>query len=323
MTPSPRITLLLFAFNQVALVGDAVRACLAQEGEPLEIVLSDDASTDGTFVELQRLAAAYGGPHHVRVRRNAVNLGVGAHYNAAVADCGGQLIVTAAGDDISLPHRVRTLAAAWDATGQEVDLLASHLIDTDAQGNDVGVLRVDNLAVWRSPGQWVHKRPYVVGASHAFTRRLFDRFGPIRADLPYEDQVMALRASCMGGGITLDEPLVRYRRGGLSAASAKRLDAAGYRRALAVKHTRQRALALQISHDLTVAGRADLWGGRMLRKLHQSELMLALLAAGSWGERQALVRKADQAGVPWALLQAVNVQWPAFGTWFRNRALQR
>jgi glycosyltransferase involved in cell wall biosynthesis len=151
MTPSPRITLLLFAFNQVALVGDAVRACLAQEGEPLEIVLSDDASTDGTFVELQRLAAAYGGPHHVRVRRNAVNLGVGAHYNAAVADCGGQLIVTAAGDDISLPHRVRALAAAWDATGQEVDLLASHLIDMDAQGNDVGVLRVDNLAAWRSP----------------------------------------------------------------------------------------------------------------------------------------------------------------------------
>jgi hypothetical protein len=61
----------------------------------------------------------------------------------------------------------------------------------------------------------------------------------------------------------------------------------------------------------------------MLRKLHQSELMLALLAAGSWGERQALALKAHQAGVHWALLQAVNVQWPAFGTWFRNRALQR
>ena len=323
MTPSPRITLLLFAFNQVALVGDAVRACLAQEGEPLEIVLSDDASTDGTFAELQRLAAAYGGPHHVRVRRNAVNLGVGAHYNAAVADCGGQLIVTAAGDDISLPHRVRTLAAAWDASGQAVDVLASHLIDMDAQGHDVGVLRVDNLAAWRSPDDWVHKRPYVVGASHAFTRRLFERFGPIRADLPYEDQVMALRASCMGGGLTLDEPLVRYRRGGLSAASATRLDATGYLQALAVKHTRQRALALQISHDLTVAGRADLWVGRMRRKLHQSELMLALLAADSWLQRQALAFDAHQAGRAWGVLQAINVQWPAWGAWLRNQAASR
>lgn len=319
MNMPPRITLLVFAFNQSALVEAAVRSCLAQDSEPLEIVLSDDASTDGTFAVLQRLAAAYVGPHHVRVRRNAVNLGVGAHYNAAVADCGGQLIVTAAGDDVSLPHRVRTLVAAWDDSGQRADLLASHLIDMDVQGNDVGVLRVDNLAAWRSPDEWMHKRPRVVGASHAFTRRLFDRFGPIRADLPYEDQVMALRASCMGGGITLDEPLVRYRRGGLSAASATRLDAAGYRQALAVKHTRQHALALQISHDLAVAGRADLWGGRMLRKRHQSELMLALLAAGSWGERQALALKAHQAGVPWALLQAINVQWPAFGAWFRNR----
>lgn len=323
MTPSPRITLVLFAFNQAACVGDAVKACFAQEGEPLEIVLSDDASTDGTFAELQRLAAGYVGPHHVKVRRNAVNLGVGAHYNAAVADCCGELIVTAAGDDISLPHRVRTLAAVWDASGQRADVLASYLIDMDADGRDLGVLRVDDLATWRSPDDWVRKRPYVVGASHAFTRRLFERFGPIRADLPYEDQVMALRASCMGAGITIDEPLLRYRRGGLSAASAVRMDSAGYCQALAIKHTRQRALALQIHQDLTAAGRSDLWGGRMQRKLHQSELMLALLAAGSWGERQVLALKAHQAGVPWALLQAVNAQWPALGAWFRNRALRR
>lgn len=322
MTPIPRITLLLFAFNQAAVVGDAVRACFAQTGEPLEIVLSDDASTDGTYAQLQRLAAGYVGPHHVRVRRNAVNLGVGAHYNAAVADCCGQLIVTAAGDDISLPHRVRTLAAAWDATGQQADLLASHLIDMDVQGMDVGVLRVDDLANWRTPDDWVHKRPYVVGASHAFTRRMFERFGPIRADVPYEDQVMALRAACMGGGITLGEPLLRYRRGGLSAASAVRLNAAGYKQALMVKHTRQRALALQIEHDLRMAGRSDLWAGRMLRKLRQSELMMALWAATTWRERQALALGAHGAGVAWGVLQAVNVQWPGVGTWLRNRSTQ-
>lgn len=320
MIPPPRITLLLFAFNQVALVGDAVHACFAQDSEPLEIVLSDDGSTDGTYAELQRLAGGYVGTHHVRVRRNAVNLGVGAHYNAAVADCCGRLIVTAAGDDISLPHRVRTLVAAWDATGQQADLLASHLIDMDAQGNDLGVLRVDDLAAWRSPDDWVHKRPHVVGASHAFTRRMFERFGPIRADLPYEDQVMALRAACMGGGITLDEPLLRYRRGGLSAASAVRLDTAGYQQALMVKHTRQRALALQIEQDLRTAGRTDLWGGRVLRKLCQSELMLALWTASTWRERQALALSAQGAGVTWGVLQAINAQWPDLGTWLRNQS---
>ena len=323
MNTPPRITLLLLAFNQSALVEAATRSCLAQEGEPLEIVLSDDASTDDTFALLQALAAAYNGPHHVRVRRNVVNLGVGAHYNAAVADSNGQLIVTAAGDDISLPHRVRTLVAAWDATGQQADLLASHLIDMDADGNDLGLLRVDNLAAWRSPDDWVHKRPYVVGASHAFTQRMFERFGPIRADLPYEDQVMALRACCMGGGFTVDEPLVRYRRGGLSAGSEARLGAQAYRHKLVTKHTRQRALALQIEQDLRTAGRPDLWGGRMQQKLHRSELMLALQAAPSWAERLALALAATEAGVAWGALQAVNAQWPALGVWFHNQARSR
>ena len=319
MSPAPRISLLLFAFNQSALIEGAVRSCLAQDCEPLEIVLTDDASTDGTFGILQNMATTYAGPHRVWVRRNAVNLGVGAHYNAAVADCGGQLIVTAAGDDISLPHRVRTLAAAWDATGQQADLLASHLIDMDADGHDRGVLQVDDLARWRSASDWLNKRPYVVGASHAFTRRLFERFGPIRADLPYEDQVMALRAACMGGGVTVNEPLLRYRRGGLSAVTNQAADPAAHRQRLVTKHTRQLALARQVRQDLQQAGLTGLWGGGMARKLHQSEFMLALCRTETWRERRALAGSASSVSPLWAWAQALNMQWTASRLGWRGK----
>lgn len=319
MPASPRITLLLFAFNQIELVEAAVRACFAQEGESLDILLSDDASTDGTWESLQTLAAGYRGPHQVRTRRNAVNLGVGAHYNAAVADCVGQLVVTAAGDDISLPHRVRTLAAAWDATGCRADLIASHLIDMDTTGCDRGVIRVDDLSHWRSASDWLNKRPYVVGASHAFTRRLFDRFGPIRADLPYEDQVMALRAACMGGGVTVNEPLLRYRRGGLSAATKQAADPAAHRQRLVTKHTRQLALARQVRQDLQQAGLTGLWGGGMARKLHQSEFMLALCRTETWRERRALAGSASNVSPLWAWAQTLNMQWTASRLGWRGK----
>lgn len=319
MPAAPRITLLLFAFNQIELVEAAVHACFGQEGEAVEILLSDDASTDGTWECLQTLAAAYRGPHQVRTRRNAVNLGVGAHYNAAVADCTGQLVVTAAGDDISLPHRVRTLAAAWDATGCRADLIASHLIDMDTAGCDRGVIRVDDLSRWRGASDWLNKRPYVVGASHAFTRRLFDRFGPIRADLPYEDQVMALRAACLGGGVTVNEPLLRYRRGGLSAAGPQATDPAAHRRRLVVKHTRQRALALQVRQDLQQAGLAGLWGGGMARKLHQSEFMLAMCRAENWHERRALAAHASNVNPLWAWAQAFAMQWTGLRHGWRGK----
>jgi hypothetical protein len=314
----PRISVLLLSYNQEQVVEAAVRACLAQEGEPLEIVLSDDASTDGTYAVLCQLASAYQGPHEVRVRRNPVNMGIGEHYNQAIADSAGQLLVTAAGDDISLPHRVRSLSAAWDAAGQKADLLASHLWDMDVAGADVGQIAVDDLSHWRRPEDWVRKRPFVVGASHAFTRRMHEHFGPIRADLPYEDQAMALRACCMGGGLTVPEALVRYRRGGVSAGGRSQRTVAENRQRLRVKHERQRALYQQVRQDLTVAHRLDLWKGRMEEKLRRSELVLALQDAQGWEERWRLARRYPMAGGAWPFVQALSAQWPELATAWSN-----
>lgn len=306
----PRISLLLLAYNQSSTVEAAVRSCLEQDCEPLEIVLSDDASTDDTHALLLKMARAYVGPHQVRVRRNATNLGVGAHYNTLIEDSQGELLVTAAGDDISLPHRVRTLAAAWDASGQMNDLLASHLIDMSANGLDLGTIHVDDLARWRTPDAWARKRPFVVGASHAFTRRLHEQFGPIRADLPYEDQAMALRASCMGGGITVQDALVRYRRGGVSAGAAQRLTATANRERLSKKYLRQRALYLQVQQDLATVGRHDLWGGKLQKRLLRSELYLSLQASVDWTSRCRNLARYSSAGWVWGFIQVIAVSCP-------------
>jgi hypothetical protein len=304
-----RISVLLLTYNQRPWVDAAVGACLAQLGEPLDVVLSDDASTDGTHERLLELAAGYQGPHRVRVRRNAGNLGIGGHYNRAVSECQGQLIVTAAGDDISLPHRVQTLAAAWDATGCRADLVSSHLLDMAVDGSPMGTVEVDDLSRWTSPDDWVRQRPRVVGAAHAFTPRLFERFGPIAADVPYEDQIMALRACCLGGGVTVAQPLLHYRRGGVSAAAGV-ADAAARRKRLQVKHTRQLAVYRQVEKDLLTAARPDLCGGRVRQKQAQSALALGLLEAGSWKERLALVQSARHAGPGWGWAQALTLPWP-------------
>jgi len=125
----PTTSMILLACNQQATARAAAESCLAQVGEPIEIVLSDDASSDDTFLELQAAAAAYRGPHRVRARRNPTNLGIGAHYNQLLAETSGELLVTAAGDDLSLPHRVQRLRGAWEASGRRLDLIASHFID--------------------------------------------------------------------------------------------------------------------------------------------------------------------------------------------------
>ena len=215
-TRSPRISLLMLAYNQEKTVRAAVESCLAQDCEPIEIVLSDDASTDSTFDILQEMAEAYRGPHHVWARRNEKNLGIGSHYNALVEASKGELLFTAAGDDISTRDRVRRTVEAWEATGCKADLVACHVIDLDDNDQLHDVMHVANLGEWRTLEQWSEKRPYIIGAGHAFTRRMMERFGPLDSGVFYEDQIMVFRAIVSGGAVTVDAPLVHYRRGGTS-----------------------------------------------------------------------------------------------------------
>ena len=219
---APRASLLLLAYNQERHVEEAARSCLAQHSEPLEIVFSDDASSDRTHEILAAVAANYRGPHRVVVRRNETNLGITGHYNRLIEASRGELLITAAGDDTSHPERAARLLAAWDATGGRADLISSHVVDVDAEGVEHGVLKVDDLAATADVDAWLRHRPFIIGAGHAFTRRLMRAFGPLDPAMHHEDQVMVFRALTAGGALTIDAALVRYRRGGASATPAQR-----------------------------------------------------------------------------------------------------
>lgn len=214
--PRPhRVGWLLLTYNQAPYVRDAALACLAQDCEPLDIVFSDDCSTDNTHEILTSVARQYRGPHRVVVRRNEQNQGIGEHLNTLIAAHKNELFIASAGDDISLPNRARELIKAWDATDQRVDLISSHCTQMSIDGeigNDIKTAKLDGL----TGEDWLRKRPHVIGATHAFTRRLHLHFGPFNDDLIGEDQIMTFRALCLNGATTIDKALVRYRDGGIS-----------------------------------------------------------------------------------------------------------
>jgi hypothetical protein len=304
-----RVTLALLAYNQHQYLDAAITACLKQACEPIEILISDDASTDGSWELIKARAATYAGPHEVSIRQNQRNLGIGGHYNAIVAHAQGDLIVTAAADDISLPHRVHTLVQAWDAAGGHADLLASYLYDMSEAGQVLGTMAVDDLSHWKKPEDWTRKRPYVVGASHAFTKRMHQAFGPFDASLAYEDQVMALRASCMGGGLTVAEPLLQYRRGGVSSG-LRHAGGEAYLTQLRKKHLKQKVVFEQVQCDLAHAGLGHLWQGKVAAYLARSTLALQMLEAPDFASRSRLAWLAGGVGKLWALRMAASISNP-------------
>jgi glycosyltransferase involved in cell wall biosynthesis len=231
--------MLLIAYRQADTVAAAIAGALAQTYSPLEIVISDDASDDGTWAAIERALAGYVGPHRIVLNRNATNLGIGAHLSKLVALSSGELLFVTAGDDVSLPQRCERTVQAWLASGRRLDLIAAALVDIDRDGVEHGRLVPSDLARWRSASDWVAERPFVVGAGQAWTRRLFERFGPLPAGTVAEDLIMVFRAIVSGGAVTLPEALVRYRRGGISRR----------RRSLHADSTSQR-LAANARHSL-------------------------------------------------------------------------
>jgi glycosyltransferase involved in cell wall biosynthesis len=304
-----RACVILLAYNQQETIETAMASVLGQQCEPIEIVLSDDASTDGTFAMMQAAAERYHGPHRVHARRNVTNAGIGGHYNELVQATQAPLLVTAAGDDISAPDRVARLLQAWDAGGGRADLIASHLIDLDHEGRLHGVIRVDDLASYGGVDDWARRRPYIVGAGHAFTRRMMARFGPMATDIAYEDQVMVFRAIVSGGAITVDAPLVQYRRGGTSRRPRFE-SAADLARWTVRQRGREIAEMAQLFRDAEVAGCRAQVEAALHKPFARATYMQRLALAESPAEIRQVYREAGSLPWLWRFKKMLHARFP-------------
>lgn len=275
--PEIKVTIIFLAYNQQDFVADAARSCLEQQGDNIEIILSDDCSTDNTYSILQKIAIEYTGPHLIHLRKNPKNLGIANHFNTLVKLAQGQLLVTAAGDDISLPNRILKITNAWNLSNQRLDLIASHALSMSHSGLDTNkIIKVDQLSKWKNARSWCKKRPYVIGATHAFTKRMWENFGDLASNISYEDQVLSFRAICKGGGLTIEEPLIKYREGGLSASSPQ-ISFKSKNSILLKKYTQQKAIFEQIKKDLDTIGLSNQWKGKVKRYHSRSITALYLL----------------------------------------------
>jgi glycosyltransferase involved in cell wall biosynthesis len=287
--------MLLIAFNQQATIAEAIRGALAQTYQPLEILVSDDASTDATASVMRDALAGYQGPHRVKLLRNEANLGIGAHLSRLVEQSAGELLFVAAGDDVSLPQRCERTVAAWLARGKAPDLIAAPLIDIDSTGQSHGVLVPTDLGAYKTASDWLAKRPYVVGAAQAWSRRLIDRFGPLPPGVIGEDMLMVFRAILSGGAITLDEPLVRYRRGGLSRRRRTH-DAADVAERLRTNNRNALVELAQLLADARRAGQEHVVGEALEARLARERFIRDLFAAQTFRDRLRIAVRA--AAVP-------------------------
>ena len=236
----PLVTIAMMTYNQEKYVRDSVRGMLAQTYEPLEIIISDDCSTDGTWdiindeVDKYKQSGGSGGCHTIILNRNEQNMGIAAHAEKIIGMQHGVISVGNGGDDISLPNRVERIVEAWNSFGREVSLIIHSATMIDVNGRNLGPL--DQRSV-----------EHPLGAIFAYNHEKLKNagFGKIVELGAYEDQIFARRAQMIGRVVSIGDKLLYYRVGsGVSSILGKR-------RSVEVRGAQARiASCLQTRHDI-------------------------------------------------------------------------
>ena len=212
----PLASIILLTFNQENLVEESIDSLLNQTYSPLEIIISDDLSSDHTREKIRSKISQYHGPHEIKIVFNDTNVGLCQNINQAIEHCKGEFIFAAAGDDISLPNRCEIVMTEWLKLNKQPGLIATDAYDMAIDGHILGIKKTSILQEYKGLQDWMKRPPYFFGSSHSWSRNFLNKFPPLNPKMMAEDHLMVFRALISDGGHTISEPLVKHRRGGVT-----------------------------------------------------------------------------------------------------------
>lgn len=200
----PLISIALCTYNGESYLTQQIDSLVAQTYPNLEIIISDDASTDHTVSILKSYNET-----HISIFINKQNMGYNKNFEACLRRCTGKYLCIADQDDIwdkdkiqKLYEKVRHFAMIFSN---------SALIDEEGKALNMTMSQTLNrtFSSIQSPLELVYAN-VVSGHAMLFDRQLLDKALPVPDGIFY-DWWLAYVATTMGGIQYLDETLVNHR----------------------------------------------------------------------------------------------------------------
>lgn len=203
----------LFAYNQEKFIKESIDGALNQTYSPLEIIISDDCSTDNTFEIIENTVKSYIGPHKIIVNKNKKNLGLGPHFSMVCSSIStGDYLVVTAGDDISLVNHVE-VAVSYIEKNNNVNMVDFNADTIDETGKIIDSNYIDFESKYFSINDYINLAPiYSFAPGRIINRDLINYFNPISDNCPTEDSVLIVRSMLTGGFVRVNKTLLLYRR---------------------------------------------------------------------------------------------------------------
>lgn len=209
---NPLVSILLLTYNQENYVAQALEGIFEQDYANVEIIVSDDCSSDNTPAVIRKFIEEHGKDKHVLFNRNEHNLGLVGNCNKAYSLSHGDYLILAAGDDVSLKNRVSLSVAKIMELG--VDVLGVNFQYITGEGKLLDQYGFNEHVAEKvyTLQDYICQRPaFPYGPSRIVSRRIFEEFGLLHDDCQTEDTTLTLRALLLNGIAMVNQVCVLYR----------------------------------------------------------------------------------------------------------------
>jgi glycosyltransferase involved in cell wall biosynthesis len=218
---APKISVIVPIYNQAPFIRETVDSVLDQDYPAIELVLSDDGSTDGTSDILREYAER--DPERVKVVASERNTGIAGAFNRALDVHTGEYIAWLGGDDVMLPGKLSRQIQALRARPEAIGCCHDAEVFDSASGGSYGRftevyngrrgVRDGGVELVLDPGYLMLPSTMVVRSSAVGELR-FDQRVRVSNDWLFDIELFQ-----RGPIVGLDEVLARYRRHQSNATS--------------------------------------------------------------------------------------------------------
>lgn len=213
----PLVSFCILAYNQEEYIKDAILGAANQKYPNLEIIISDDNSTDKTFEIINQTVNEIKNtcPHTIRINKNTPNLGIREHCNKVLYELAkGDIMLLAGGDDISLPERTSESVKFFQTYPKVQSLsFSSKQVDKNLSPieNNEQDITPEDFSIFTLE-DYIRFKNFLIfsGDSRALRREVIEKFPPLKYSRA-EDIYLFVRSLILGSIVYIRKPLVLRR----------------------------------------------------------------------------------------------------------------
>ncbi len=209
MCSRPLVSIIVAVYNQLNVVKQALESIINQTYENIEIIVSDDCSTDGTQEVLSRIASTN---PKIRLFLQEKNLGITNNYNFLAAKVNGKYVAVFAGDDVMCPEKIEKQIVLLENNPDSSFCHHAVTILGYTSNKIQGVIThkyVNGITTIHD----VLRNLGIPGAMSIVCRRTALKVPVFSPDIPTaSDWLFIIHLTMTGKGLYIEEPLCFYRK---------------------------------------------------------------------------------------------------------------